>query len=482
MPTSCRVRHWIGGEYVDSRDSGESVNPATGEPIGGYADGDADTMQRAIDTAQAAFITTDWAGDHMLRASALSHLGDAFAAQRSDIVETLMTENGKLADEAAREANHVDRGLRFAAGLAAQTYGRVLDPRPGQQAMVIRQPAGVAGIIVPWNSPVVLCLRAVQPALAAGCTVVIKLPGQAAQVAGVLIGIFASVPEIPAGVINVVVESGSAGAELLVSSPQVPAISFTGSIATGRIIYEAAAAQYKHIGLELGGKNPHLIFDDADLEAALPVLVKSSTVFAGQFCMTGSRILVQEAVAAVLTERLAERLRAVRPGPATDPASEIGPLIDKANVTRVDTLVQEAIKHGAQAIVRGGPPTDRALANGAFYRPTLLAVEDTSLDIVQQETFGPVQVLQTFSTEDEAIELANATKYGLTASIWTRDADRPLRITRRLEAGLISINSWANLNMEFEEGGWKASGIGRLHGLSGVDDFLEYKQIAQNFA
>lgn len=473
--------HWIGGRYVDSAAQGTSINPANGEAAGTYADGDGATMQAAIDAASVAFRTSVWPHDHMLRATALAHLADAFVAHRAQVIETLMIENGKLADEAAREANHVDRGLRFAAGLAANTFGRILDPGPGQQAMVIRQPVGVAGIIVPWNSPVILCLRAVQPALAAGSTVVIKLPANAAQTAGNLSRIFASVPEIPAGVVNVVVESGSEGAELLVSSPDVPAISFTGSTATGRLIYEAAAAEYKHVGLELGGKTPHLIFEDVDIEAMLPVLVKSSTMFAGQFCMTGSRILVQRTIAAELSERLAALLEAVKPGPASDPSSEIGPLIDKANVARVDAAVEEAIAHGARTIVRGGPTTDPALAAGAFYRPTLLAVNDSSLDIVQEEIFGPVQVFQTFDTENEALELANATKYGLSASIWTQDVNRPLRIARGLEAGLISINSWANLNMEFEEGGWKASGIGRLHGLSGIDDFLEYKQISQTY-
>jgi betaine-aldehyde dehydrogenase len=480
--TDTKIEHWIGGEFDQSGGEGVSLNPATGEQIGTYADGDAATMRAAIDAAEAVFLAGGWAEDHMLRSAALSHLADAFVAARQELIGTLMLENGKLRAEAAREVTHVDRGLRFAAGLAAQPYGRVLDPRPGVQAMVLRQPKGVVGIIVPFNAPVVLCLRSVQPALAAGCTVVIKMPGNAARTAGALSRVFASVPEIPAGVINVVVESGSAGAEELVSSPRVPVISFTGSTAVGRRIYEAAAANYKTVGLELGGKNAHLIFDDADLDAALPVLVQSSTAFAGQFCHAGARILVHEAVADRLTAALVERLEAVKPGPAADPESEIGPLIDKRSVTRVDKLVGEAIDQGARALVRGGPIAEGPLAAGAFYRPALLAIDDPQMEIAQAETFGPVQTLQTFDTEDEAVELANATEFGLSASVWSRDPDRPLRIARRLEVGLVSINSWANLNMEFEEGGWKASGVGRLHGLSGIDDFLEYKQIGQNFS
>ena len=198
--------------------------------------------------------------------------------------------------------------------------------------------------------------------------------------------------------------------------------------------------------------------------------------------MTGSRILVQRGIADRFIEKLAGRLQAVKPGPASDPASEIGPMIDMASVRRVDAAVQEAIGSGAKAVVRGGPATESGLEAGAFYHPTLLTVTDSSLPIVQEETFGPVQTVQVFDTEDEAVALANDTDYGLSACIWSRDIDRPMRVARRLEAGLVSINSWANLTIEFEEGGFKSSGVGRLGGMASIEDFLEFKQITQNFA
>ena len=171
----------------------------------------------------------------------------------------------------------------------------------------------------------------------------------------------------------------------------------------------------------------------------------------------------------------------MKPGPANDPESAIGPMIDDSAVRRVDAAVQDAIDHGAEAIVRGGPATEPELAGGAFFHPALLKVQDVSLPIVQEETFGPVQTVQVFDTEDEAVELANATEYGLSACIWSRDIDRPMRIARRLDAGLISINAWANLTIEFEEGGFKASGVSRLGGLARIEDFLEVKQITQNY-
>ncbi|HEY0813746.1 MAG TPA: aldehyde dehydrogenase family protein [Pseudonocardia sp.] len=479
--TERMAQHWIDGQPTGSARTSNTVDPATGEVIGTYADADAEVGQAAIDAAERTFKASPWRLDAMVRATALSHLADAWTVRMDDVVDTLCRENGKLRGEAAFEAHFIIRALRFASGLALQTFGRVSDTAPGRQAMSIRQPVGVAGLIVPWNSPAYLSIRALAPALAAGCTAVVKMPGQAAQSAALMGEILASVPELPAGAVNIVVESGSEVARLLVDSPQVPVISFTGSTATGKLIAQSAAARLKRVGLELGGKTPHLVFADADLDLVVPTVVASSTVFAGQFCMTGSRVIVQREIADEFIEKLARRLEAVKPGPASDPTSEIGPMIDKASVARVDAAVEAAIAAGAKAIVRGGPSTEPDLAAGAFYHPTLLSVTESSLPIVQEETFGPVQTVQIFDAEDEAVALANESEYGLSACIWSRDVDRPVRVARQLDAGLISINSWANLTIEFEEGGFKASGVGRLGGVASMEDFLEYKQIVQNY-
>ncbi len=282
---------------------------------------------------------------------------------------------------------------------------------------------------------------------------------------------------LPAGVVNILT-SGREGLEYLVETPDVPVISFTGSTATGRAISAAGAARLKRFGLELGGKMPMVIFDDADLDAAVAKVTSALTVFAGQFCMTGSRAIVQRGIEDRFRVTLADRLEKVRVGPASDPRSEIGPLINKPNVERVNKLVEGAIAAGAKIIVRGGPATDGPLANGAFYRPTLLEMTDSSLPIVQQEVFGPVLTMQVFDTEAEAVSLANDSEYGLAASVWSRDVDRPLRVARVLQHGTVWINDWANMHDEFEEGGFKQSGRGRLRGQAGLDDFLECKHIA----
>ena len=482
MPEQRRAKNWIGGAWSGQGVEKPSVNPADGSTFGTYADGGVQTAQAAINAAAAAFAVETWRCDPMLRTAALSHMADAYAARLSEVIDTLCLENGKTRPEATFEASLIIRALRFAAGLATHTFGRAADTIPGRQTILLRQPVGVAGLIIPWNSPAYLGIRALAPALAAGCTAVMKFPAQAAHSAQLAGEIMSGVPELPKGVVNMFSETGAEGARLLVDSPLVPVISFTGSTHTGRMIAEAAAKQLKRVGLELGGKTPHVIFDDADLNVVLPTLEKSSTVFAGQFCMTGSRILVQRGLAERLKAGLAERLERVKPGPAADAKSDMGPLIDKASVARVDAAVDAAIAAGAKVIVRGGPSTDPALAGGAFYHPTLLEVTDSSLDIVQKETFGPVQTLQVFDTEDEAVTLANDSEYGLNACVWSRDVDTPVRVARRLDAGLVTINGWANIAVEFEEGGYKASGLGRLGGVASMEDFLEYKQIAHTFA
>lgn len=476
-----QATHWIDGQWAATGIRRDSINPANGQAFASYFDGGLEEAKQAVTAARRAFHETDWKVDPMRRATALSHLADAYEQRAQDIIDCLATENGKTKMEAGFEAMQIVRALRFASGLALHTFGRVAEPRPGTQSMVLRQPVGVAGLIVPWNSPAYLLIRALAPALAAGCTAVVKLPAQAAQAARLSAEILAGVPELPRGAVNIFIESGSDGARHLVDSPDVPVINFTGSTTTGRAIATAGAARFKRIGLELGGKTPHLVFDDADLEIALPTIVASSTVFAGQFCVTGSRILVQRNIADAFKKALAQRLAAVQPGPASDPSSQMGPLIDQQAVQRVDQIVNAAIADGAEVIVRGGPVVDGPLAAGAFYRPTLLEVPASGMAISRDEVFGPVQTLQVFDTEDEAIAMANDSEYGLSACIWTRDADRPIRVARQLEAGHICINDWAGMQVEFEEGGFKNSGQGRLGGLAGIDDFLEHKQILQVF-
>ena len=476
------ARHWIGGEWVDAGDLSDSFNPATGEKIGTYTEAGEAEANRAIETALEVFRESPWRGDRRLRARAINEMADRFEAATDELIEILSLENGKVKPEARFEVEMVPHKLRFYAALALTDYGRAMEVSPGRYTQVLREPMGVAGIIAPWNSPVVLFIRSLAPALAAGCTVVGKLPGFTAQTNAKMCEVFASVRSLPIGVLNIFTEVHSAGARALVASPDVPTISLTGSSRTGQQIMAQGASTMKRFGGELGGKTPMILLEDADLDRALPVVEKALTVFAGQFCMTGSRLLVHRPILDTVRERLGRRLEAVKVGPAADPASDMGPMINMDNVRRVDGLVEEAIGQGAKVVVRGGPVTAGPLTEGAFYRPTLLEITDHKMSIAQNEAFGPVLVMQAFDDEAEAVALANDSMYGLAASVWSTDVDRPLRVARQIDAGTVWINNWAVVYDESEEGGYKQSGIGRLNGASAIDDFLEYRTIIHEVA
>jgi betaine-aldehyde dehydrogenase len=445
--------NWIDGNWVDSSIHAKSINPATYDEIGTWADASVDDAKRSIAAAKRAF------------------------RHRDALVNLLSMENGKIKPEAAFEVDMVPSKLRFYGSLARTDFGRALEPKPGSLSVVLKQPMGVAAVIAPWNSPVVLMIRSLAPALAAGCTTVIKMPGQTAQTNSLVANIMSEAADLPRGVINLFTESHYEASTVLIESADVPTISFTGSSRTGRTISKTGSDQLKRFGHELGGKNPMVVFDDADLALAVPVLQRALTVFAGQFCMTGGRILVQRGVSDAFRTQFAAKLEAIKVGPASDPASEMGPLIDKPNVERVDKVVKDAIRAGAKVVVRGGPVLDGPLAKGAFYRPTLLEVTDPSLPIVQEETFAAVATMMVFDTGAEAIDLANNTEYGLCASIWTRDVDRGWRVAREIDAGTVWINDWAVIYDECEEGGFKQSGVGRMNGIAVMEDFIEYKHI-----
>jgi betaine-aldehyde dehydrogenase len=478
MSTEARqvAMHWIDGQWVDSQEHRDSINPATGETIGSYAMGTPGQAQRAIDAAKRAFHQTTWRSDRALRSRVLIRMAERFEQRAGDLVEILGLENGKVHAQGSLEVAFAPETLRFNAALALTDMGRMSVVSDGELSMVVRQPVGVAGIIAPWNSPVALGIRSLAPALAAGCTAVMNLPRQTAQTNALIAELVGGTEELPPGVANVIT-GGHVSGDLLVRSPDVPTISFTGSTKTGKQISAAASENLKRVGLELGGKTPLILFPDADLDHAIPIIVSALVVFSGQFCMTGSRLLVHEQIADRVRAELARRLEAVKVGPAADPASEMGPIIDRSNVERIDKVVDAAIAEGATVIVRGGPVTDGPLAAGAFYRPTLLEVSDNSMSIVQDEVFGPVLTMQTFATEAQAIALANDSTYGLSASVFSRDVDIPIRVALALESGSVWVNDWAKLHDQFEEGGFKGSGVGRMRGLAAIDDFIEYKHI-----
>ena len=474
--TDTIARHWIDDEWVESDTVSESINPATGEVLGRWEDGGETEARAAIAAARRAFDTSPWSRDRSLRNKALIEMADAFDAHADELGPLVTKENGKKLAEGILEATIPGVTLRHAAGQALTDTGIAAEVAPGQWFSTYAEPAGVVGVIVPWNSPVVLLIRSLAPALAAGNTVAVKMPGQTALVANFVSRIIAEVESLPGGVVNIFTESGNKGSPYLVASPDVQVISYTGSVAVGRLVAAAGAPTLKRMNLELGGKTPMIVFDDADFDAAIPILVGAVTTFAGQFCMTGSRILVQRGVADELRSRLAEAFEHVRVGNGLDPDTDMGPLIDKTAVARVDGMVEAALAY-ATPIARGGPVTDGALAAGAFYRPALLEVEDVGAEIVQQEVFGPVATFEVFEDEADAIARANATEMGLSAAIFTNNLNISRRVTRGVAAGTVWTNTWAGINDGFAEGGFKQSGIGRLRGPLAITEFQEAKTV-----
>ncbi|EUA58285.1 aldehyde dehydrogenase family protein [Mycobacterium intracellulare 1956] len=338
------ARHWINSQWTESAKIGQSINPSTGEVVGHYQDGGTDEAAAAITAASAAFAAGEWARDVNLRARAISQIADGVEARSHELAAMTSQENGMLLWQTMFQVATAVQWLRYnaAACLISSDVGRHADIGSDVHFRSSPEPLGVAAIIAPWNGPITLTARALGPALAAGCTAVVKMPAQTALTNNLFAEIVAQCSAVPTGVVNIFTESGSQGAELMVSSPEVAVISYTGSTAVGRKIVEASATTLKRLNLELGGKTPLILLDDADLDAAIPTVVSAATMSNGQFCVTGSRVLVHREIADDVRTRLSAALAAVQPGPSDDPASQIGPLIDKASAERLDRLVDAA--------------------------------------------------------------------------------------------------------------------------------------------
>ena len=468
--------HLIGGVRTGASAGHHSYDPATGEALGTYAEASPEEVSQAIDAARTAFDRTDWSRDRQLRARVLNELADCFSARADELTALLAQENGKILPEAGFEISLVEPKLRYAAALALTDTGTAAETKPGAYSMVHKEALGVAGIITPWNSPVFLAIRALAPALAAGCTAVLKMPAQTALVADLLASTLAEAESLPPGVVNLFIESEDQGAKQLVASPDVDIVCYTGSTHVGRQIMAAGGATLKRLCLELGGKTPMIVFDDADLAAVVPTLVAGVTVFAGQFCMTGSRVLVQRGVAGDVAASLTAALESVRLGPASDPESQMGPMIDQASVERVDRIVEEAGRSG-RILLRGGPVTEGPLAAGAFYAPSLIEVDDVRAPIVQQEVFGPVVTVQRAAGEAQALEWANDTVYGLAASVWTRDVGASLRAAKTLNFGCVWINDHIPYLSEMPHGGFGESGYGKDLSVYSLEEYTRIKHV-----
>ncbi len=475
------ARNLIGGEWAPPAGGRfeVSIDPASGRSIGRYAASGTADARAAVAAARRAFEAERWARDPRSRQMVMLRWADALERDAERLAQLLTLENGKVIAQSRGEMAGAISEIRYYAGLARHIPGHVLEVEPGVFSTVLKEPAGVAGLIVPWNAPVVLLVRSLGPALAAGCTAVVKPAPQTALVTAAVVAALHGVSGLPPGVVNLVSESGHEVARELVASPEVDVVGFTGSNETGKRIMAAAAGTMKKLSLELGGKSCCLVFDDADVAAVAPLIASAAVVISGQQCTAARRILVQRSRYAEMKAALKSALETLVVAPGTTAGAHLGPLIDAAALERVQGRIEQAMEACDEVIVRGRR-LGGALERGFFVSPTLVAHADSGAFFCQEEIFGPFLVLESFQGEPDAVTRANHTEYGLSASVWTRDGARALRVARALRDGTVWINDHNKLFAEAETGGYRRSGIGRLHGYDALVDFTEQKHVYQN--
>lgn len=471
------AKHYIDGHWLEAVSGKatirQNINPATSEVVHDFCDGTEAEAIAAVAAARRAFDNTAWRNSPRLRADVLFDFAMRLETRKDEIVNWLVTVNGKLKREAIGEVMGSVSELKYYAGLARTQYGRNLEVEPGAFSILDREAAGVAAIIVPWNAPLLLLIRSLAPALAAGCSVVIKPAFQTCLPQNIALECLTCDERVPAGIVNSVIESGIAVSSHLCETLLVDVVSFTGSSKVGKLIAQSTSPSLKRLSLELGGKAPALVFPDCDLDATVTGIVAGATVMAGQQCTAITRVLVHNDIYDTFRTRFADALRNLKVAPGNDPTSQMGCLIDIANRDRIAALVEKAEKE-ARVVLKGGIP-DGELSKGAFITPSLIEVDDVASPFIQDELFGPLIVLERFATEDEAIARANATRYSLASSVWTQDLFRARRVASRMNFGNVWCNTHNRLFAEAETGGYGDSGYGKLHGLEGMHDFMRTK-------
>jgi succinate-semialdehyde dehydrogenase/glutarate-semialdehyde dehydrogenase len=477
--TSIDEQLLIGGAWVGAESGGrfDVTNPATGEVVGSVPDGAAADVRAAIDAAADALEA--WKGLPAIeRARVLRRAADLIRERKDEIAAVMTAEQGKPLAEATGEVDYAAGFLEWFGGEAERVYGQVVPAiNAANRVLVLRQPVGVVAAITPWNFPAAMMTRKLGPAMAAGCTSVVK-PASATPLTAALVLRAIEDAGAPPGVVNLVTSRSSGMvAETIFADRRVRKISFTGSTEVGKELIRLSAGQVKRLSLELGGHAPYLIFDDADLDEAVDGLVASKFRNAGQTCVCANRTYVQSDVYEEFVARLAEKVTRMVVGPGDQPGVTIGPLIDERGVDKAEQHVQDAIDRGARLVTGGERLTEGDYARGSFFAPTVLEGVTPDMLICSEETFGPVAGVSRFETEEEAIELANDSVYGLCAYFHTRDYARLLRVAEKLDYGIVGANAGIISAPNTPFGGVKESGYGREGGSVGIDEYLDVKYV-----
>ena len=467
---------FLGGKWVPASSGGrfDVYDPSTGDVIAAVADGTVEDAIAAVDAADAA--AAGWAATApRARAEILRSAFELMTARKDELARLISLENGKALTDAAGEVAYAAEFFRWYSEEAVRAEGTVMTaPSGANRILVVQQPVGIAVLVTPWNFPAAMATRKIGPALAAGCTCILKPASDTPLTALAMAAILAEAG-VPDGVVNVL-PSRSSGkvVSAMLHDPRVRKVSFTGSTEVGRVLLAEAADQVVNTSMELGGNAPFLVFADADLDAALDGAMVAKMRNAGEACTAANRFYVEASVAPEFSRRLAERMAALRVGPGVDEQTEVGPLVNEDAVAKVDELVTAAVADGAAAITGGTRPD----GTGWYYPPTVLSDVRPASAILREEIFGPVAPIVTFTDEAEAVRLANDTEFGLVAYLYTGDLARGLRVSEALEAGMIGLNRGLVSDPAAPFGGVKQSGIGREGGHEGMLDYLESKYIA----
>jgi betaine-aldehyde dehydrogenase len=482
LQSSYKVRtysNYIGGKWVGT-DGGtvEARNPATGDLVTSSPRSTSDDAAHAIEEARKSFDSGVWSSKRPAeRSKALHEISELIRNDLEDLSLVLTLENGKPLADAKGELLNAANVIEYYASAARHIVGRVPRYTGSDVSLVVHEPVGVCGLIVPWNSPISLLSWKLGPALAAGCTVVIKPSTYTSGITMEFMKLLGSMESIPPGVVNAVSGPGESVGEVLVRSPKVDKISFTGSTETGRKIMEAASVNLKKVNLECGGKSASVVFDDAG-EGALKGAMWSIFRSAGQSCNAGSRLLVQRTVYDQFVSSFIKLAAGIKVGNGLDPATEMGPIVSETQMNRVLSYVQSGVDEGAKLSLGGKRISSGDYASGWFVQPTIFEEVERGMKIFQEEIFGPVLCILPFEDEDDAVAIANDTNFGLAGDVWSKNLTRIMRVAQGTRTGTLWVNRHLNPGPEVPFGGYKQSGLGRETGMEGLMEFLQTKHIS----
>jgi aldehyde dehydrogenase (NAD+) len=473
----------INGQRVEASDGKtfDVFDPSTGERLATVAKATKADVDRAVQAAHAALEAKTWGGAPPAeRGRIMLRIAQAIRERSEELATLESRDNGKPLRQARTDVQVAARYFEFFAGVADKIMGNTIPLGPGFLDFTLREPIGVSAQIVPWNYPIQIGARGVAPALAAGCTVVLK-PSSEAPMTALRLGEIGLACGLPPGVLNIVPGTGSEAGVALASHRDINQLTFTGSVDVGVQVAKLAAENVVPVVMELGGKSPNVVFADADLDLAAAGVANAIFQNAGQTCSAGSRLLVEQSAHEALVERLTARAKTMKIGPGvSDP--EMGPIISKGQRETIERYVAIGKDEGARVVAGGDRPDDPALANGYYFQPTLLDGVTPDMRIAQEEIFGPVLAIMDFDDVEHAVALANRSQYGLVAGVWTRDINKALALASRIKAGQVYINTYgAGGGVELPFGGYKKSGYGREKGLESLASYTQVKNVCVKF-